>query len=240
MNADGEIETFPGDALALVLGASGAIGGAVADLLRQQPCFGEVLTFSRSGENRFDLTDETSIAAVARRVAERGLPLRLVFDATGVLHAPGMGPERSLQELDPERLAASFALNAIGPALLMKHLLPVMARRDKAVFAALSARVGSIGDNRLGGWYGYRASKAALNQIVRTAAIEWQRRSSDGICVALHPGTVRSPLSEPFAKTGLNMREPEEAARLLLEVIDSLSPRQTGGFFDVEGQEVPW
>jgi NAD(P)-dependent dehydrogenase (short-subunit alcohol dehydrogenase family) len=122
----------------------------------------------------------------------------------------------------------------------MKHLLPLLPRSGKAVFATLSARVGSIGDNTIGGWYSYRAAKAALNQLVRTAAIELRRTRPEAICVALHPGTVATPLSAPFAKAGLNVRPPEEAARDLLAVIESLSPAQSGGFFDYRGAELPW
>jgi NAD(P)-dependent dehydrogenase (short-subunit alcohol dehydrogenase family) len=134
----------------------------------------------------------------------------------------------------------SFAVNAIGPALLMKSLLPLLPRTGKAVFATLSARVGSIGDNQIGGWYSYRAAKAALNQLVHTAAIELKRTRPEAICVALHPGTVATPLSAPFAKAGLKIRPPEEAARDLLAVIESLSPAQSGGFFDYRGTEMPW
>ena len=122
----------------------------------------------------------------------------------------------------------------------MKHVLPRLPRSGKAVFATLSARVGSISDNRLGGWYSYRASKAALNQLVRTAAIELNRRSPEALCIALHPGTVATALSAPFAATGLNIHSPSEAARYLLTVIEQLTEDPTGGFFDWRGQQVPW
>jgi NAD(P)-dependent dehydrogenase (short-subunit alcohol dehydrogenase family) len=137
-------------------------------------------------------------------------------------------------------MARAFAVNASGPALLMKHFLPLLPRQGKAVFATLSARVGSIGDNRLGGWYSYRASKAALNQFVRAASIELHRRSKDAICVALHPGTVDTRLSAPFGKEGLNVRSPDEAAAELLAVIDGLDAEANGGFFDYRGEPVPW
>ena len=174
-----------------------------------------------------------------RAVAARGA-IRLAIDATGFLHDEAQMPEKSLRELDACRLARSFALNAIGPALLMKHLLPALPREGRAVFATLSARVGSIGDNRLGGWYGYRASKAALNQFVRTAAVELARRSPAAICVALHPGTVATGLSAPFAAAGLDVQAPEVAAARLLAVIDRLTPAESGGFFDHRGEAVPW
>ena len=138
------------------------------------------------------------------------------------------------------KMALAFALNAIGPALIMKHILPRLPRSGKAVFATLSARVGSIEDNRLGGWYSYRASKAALNQLVRTAAIELTRRSPDALCNALHPGTVSTTLSAPFTATGLEVHSPAVAAQHLLAVIDQLTADDNGGFFDWRGQPVPW
>jgi NAD(P)-dependent dehydrogenase (short-subunit alcohol dehydrogenase family) len=123
---------------------------------------------------------------------------------------------------------------------MMKHMLPRLPRAGKSVFATLSAKVGSIGDNRLGGWYAYRASKAALNQLVRTASIELARRAPEAICVALHPGTVATSLSSPFAATGLEVHTPDVAARHLLGVIDQLAPHANGGFFDWRGQTLPW
>jgi hypothetical protein len=137
-------------------------------------------------------------------------------------------------------MARAFALNAIGPALIMKHMLPLLPRTGKAVFATLSARVASIGDNRLGGWYSYRASKAALNQLVRTAAVELARRSPNTICIALHPGTVETGLSTPFQKGGLEVQSPETAALRMLKVIDGLGPDQSGAFLDHLGLAIPW
>jgi NAD(P)-dependent dehydrogenase (short-subunit alcohol dehydrogenase family) len=137
-------------------------------------------------------------------------------------------------------MAHAFAINAIGPALLMKHFLPLLPRSGRSVFATLSAKVGSIGDNHLGGWYSYRASKAALNQLVRTAAIELSRRQPQAICVALHPGTVATPLSSPFAKSGLQVQAPDLAAQRLLAVIDALTAEDSGGFFNHQGERLPW
>lgn len=222
-------------AVAVVIGAGGGIGGALADALRADPRHAAVVALRRP---MLDLTDEASIVAAARALPE-GEP-RLVFDATGFLHDTAQRPERSWRELDAAALARNFALNAIGPALLMKHFLPLLPRQGRAVFATLSARVGSIGDNRLGGWYGYRAAKAALNQLVRTAAIELARTHPEAVCVALHPGTVATPLSAPFAKTGLALRSPAAAAADLLAVVEALTPAQTGGFLDWRGQPVPW
>ena len=221
--------------VAVVIGARGGIGAALRDALAQRLGAGNVVALGRPG---LDLTEEASIArAAAALPAER---LRLVVVASGLLHGPGVQPEKSLRALDPEALARSFQVNAIGPALLMKHLLPRMPREGRSVFAALSARVGSIGDNRLGGWYGYRASKAALNQMLRTAAVEWARTHPEGILVALHPGTVATGLSAPFTRPGQALLAPAKAAAHLLAVLDGLTPADTGGFFDWRGDPVPW
>ena len=201
--------------------------------------FEHVAAFSRGTSPSIDLLDESSLERAAAFAADMG-ELRLVIDATGFLHDDNQGPEKSWRQLDAGKLARSFALNAIGPALIMKHVLPRLPRSGKVVFATLSARVGSIGDNRLGGWYSYRASKAALNQLVRTAAIELARRSPDAICIALHPGTVATALSAPFATTGHEVHTPEAAARHLLVVVDQLTAEANSGFFDWRGKAVPW
>lgn len=225
------------DSIALVFGATGGIGSALVAALSASQRFSRVVGVARA--EGFDLTDETSVARCVERAAAAG-DIRLAIDATGFLHDGRQAPEKSLRDLDPDRLARAFALNAIGPALIMKHLLPRMPRSGRAVFATLSARVGSIGDNRLGGWYGYRASKAALNQIVRTAAIELARRAPEAICVALHPGTVRTPLSAPFVGTDREAVSPAEAADNLLRVIEGLGAGDSGGFFDWRGDKVAW
>ena len=219
----------------VVIGSGGTIGRALADAVEAsgQP----VLRLSRASAPALDLLDEQSIAAAAE---EAGTGLRLVIDATGVLHGDGMEPEKRLSQLDPHMLARAFAVNAIGPSLLMKHFLPRLARDGRAVFASLSARVGSIEDNRAGGWYGYRASKAALNQLVRTAAIELARTHPGAVCVTLHPGTVDGKLTRPFAKTGLEVQAPELAARRILDVLAGLKASQTGMFFDHRGERVPF
>ena len=234
------MKSFSPGGLAAVFGSAGAIGGAVAEALEQSGAFSQVLRFSRSSTPPLDLADEASVAACAAAIRETGLPLRLAFDATGFLHGKGFMPEKGLRDIDPAHMAHAFAVNAIGPALLMKHVLPLLAPGSRSVFATLSARVGSISDNRLGGWHSYRASKAALNQLVRTASIELARKHPQAICVALHPGTVESGLSAPFSKSGLDVRPPEEAARDLLAVLDALGPGANGRFFDHHGKPVEW
>ena len=222
----------------VVIGASGGIGAALVDALRDE---GEqVFAFSRSGpeDAPIDLLDEASIAAAAARIGSAAPSLVIV--ATGVLTDGGHGPEKSMRELDADALARQFEVNAIGPALVAKHFLPIMPRTGRCVFAALSARVGSIGDNRLGGWYGYRAAKAALNQLIRTLAVEEKRRNERGIVVGLHPGTVDTPLSRPFRA---NVRPgtlftPSRAASQLLDVIDALKPSDSGKLFNYEGSEI--
>ena len=229
----------PKAGLAVVFGAGGGIGGALLETIRATEKFEHVVAFSRSTSPSIDLLDEASLERAAAFAADQG-ELRLVIDATGFLHDDRQGPEKSWRQLNAVNLARSFALNAIGPALIMKHVLPRLPRSGKAVFATLSARVGSIGDNRLGGWYSYRASKAALNQLVRTAAVELARRSPDALCIALHPGTVATELSAPFAASGLEVHTPAAAARHLLAVVDQLAADANGGFFDWRGQPVSW
>lgn len=226
--------------IAVVVGSSGGIGSALQERLSAQSRFSAVLGLGRTSSPPLDLTDEASIAAAARHVGALGADVRLIIDASGILHGDGLSPEKSWRDLDAAQMARAFAVNAIGPALLMKHFLPLLPRQGRSVFATLSARVGSIGDNRLGGWYSYRASKAALNQFVRTAAIELGRRQPAALCVALHPGTVGTSLSAPFVKAGLDVQTPEQAAERLLDVIDHLPPGCSGGFFDHRGDPVPW
>jgi len=230
--------SFAPGGVAVVFGAGGGIGGALVEALRTSGRFAEVIGFSRASAPAIDLLDEASLEAAAVVAAGRG-EIRLAIDATGFLHDAGTGPEKTWRQLDAAGLARAFALNATGPALIMKHLLPRLPRQGKAVFATLSARVGSIGDNRIGGWYAYRASKAALNQLVRTASIELARRAPEAVCLALHPGTVATALSAPFA-AGLKVHTPAEAARNLLAVIDTLGPEATGGFHDWRGASVEW
>lgn len=231
----------PLDKSAVVIGASGGIGAAFEEALLDEGRFHTVHGFarSRSGIQRLDLLDEASIAAAAAHVSS-GPPPSLIIVATGLLHANGKGPEKALKDLDPSWLAQVYAVNAIGPALVAKHFLPIMANAGHVVFAALSARVGSISDNRLGGWHGYRASKAALNMLVRNIAIEERRRNERAIVVALHPGTVDTNLSRLFQGNVQPGRlfTPERAAMQLLDVIEELKISDSGKLFDFEGEEV--
>ena len=227
------------NAIAVVIGATGGIGKALMQALAQDAAYDAVIALSRNSTPPLDLLSESSIAAAAAFIKGQGTP-RLIIDATGVLQSETITAEKSWREIDPARMAAAFAINAIGPALLMKHLLPLLPREGQAVFATLSAKVGSIGDNRLGGWYSYRASKAALNQLMRTAAIELNRRAPNAICAALHPGTVDTCLSASFAKRGLDVQTAELAARRLLQVIQQLTAADSGGFFDYKGEMIIW
>ncbi len=220
---------------AVVIGATGGIGAALAAALGAAGT--PVIRLGRTTAPRLDLLDEASIQQAA---AFCGPGLTLVIDATGFLHDDRFQPEKSLRQLDSAHLAHSFAINATGPALLMKHFTPLLAREGRAVFATLSARVGSISDNRLGGWYSYRAAKAALNQLMRSAAIELARTRRNVICVGLHPGTVDTGLSGPFAKSGLDVQTPAQSAERLLGVLAGLTPEQSGLVFDHLGAVVPF
>jgi NAD(P)-dependent dehydrogenase (short-subunit alcohol dehydrogenase family) len=222
---------------AVVIGASGGIGAALEAALIDEGITVQGFARSETGDRHIDLEDEASIAAAAGRIT--GSPT-LVVVATGLLHDGERGPEKAMRDLDPAWMARNFAINAIGPALVAKHVLPLMPKSGRMVFAVLSARVGSISDNKLGGWYGYRASKAAVNQLVRTLAIEDKRRNSSGIVVALHPGTVDTGLSQPFQANVSPGRlfKPDRAAVQLLDVIDGLRAPDSGKLFAWDGVEV--
>jgi len=225
--------------IAIVFGASGGIGSAILGQLRSDGRFSDIIAFSRSSHPPLDLLNEPSIEAAVGFAAARG-EIRLVIDATGFLHDGDQQPEKSWRDFDPAAAARSFAINATGPMLIMKHVLPLLPRDGRAVFATLSAKVGSIADNHLGGWYSYRASKAALNQFLRTAAVECRRKQPEAICVALHPGTIETALSAPFARSGLEVQSPETCAERLLAVVDGLTAADNGTFLDYRGERIPW
>lgn len=228
---------------AVVIGASGGIGAAFEAALIEESAFRTVYGFARSrvGELHIDLVNETTIAAAASLVAKEAPP-SLVIVATGLLHKEERGPEKALRDLDADWLAEVYAVNAIGPALIAKHFLPIMQKGKPVIFAALSARVGSISDNRLGGWHSYRASKAALNMLMRNIAIEERRRNDRAIVVALHPGTVDTALSQPFQANVApgKLFAPERAALQMLDLLEGLKAADSGKLFDYEGNEIPF
>jgi NAD(P)-dependent dehydrogenase (short-subunit alcohol dehydrogenase family) len=263
MSAGGSLVTaFERPVVALVNGASRGIGLAIARELMADPDVECVVATARKATASsalgaagsrlsarlvavdMDVTEEQSVMAAARALAAATGRVDLVIHCAGMLHDEGAGiaPERRLADVDPVKIARSFAINATGPLLVAKHVAPLLPRHGRAVFASLSARVGSIGDNRLGGWYGYRASKAAQNMFTRTLSIELKRRVRGIVCVALHPGTVDTDLSRPFqgAVPPGTLCPVDRAARQLLEVIDGLGPADNGGFFANDGQPIPW
>ncbi len=236
---------------AVVIGSHGGIGAALIEALAVRARHDRIYAFSRlgsaasaSGSSRvlpgcIDILDEASIAAAVGRVEGR---IELVIVATGRLQGDGVSPERTYAALGLDALTRSFQLNAAGPTLVAKHVLPRLPKDSPAVFAALSARVGSIEDNRLGGWYGYRASKAALNMLVRCLAVELGRSRPLAACVALHPGTVDTALSRPFQRgvAADKLFTPADAAERLLKVLDGLSPEDSGGFYAYDGTRIPF
>jgi NAD(P)-dependent dehydrogenase (short-subunit alcohol dehydrogenase family) len=217
----------------LVIGASGGIGSAFAAACRAR---GDRVTgLSRSGDG-FDITDA---ASVERHLQALEGPFDLVLVATGALEIDGAAPEKTIRGLSAQAMTNQFALNAVGPALVLSHAARLLPRDAPSVVAVLSARVGSIGDNRLGGWISYRSAKAAVNQAVRTAAIELGRSHAQAVCVALHPGTVETPFTAKYL--GRHPSVPaSEAAENLLRVIGNLTPAQSGGFYDRAGREIAW
>ena len=229
--------SLPEDYRALVFGASGAIGQALVQALQSDPRCVKVCGVSRQSSPGFELLDESSMATCAQALAEQG-PLHLVLDATGALTLNGRGPEKRLDELDAQHLMNALQLNAVGPSLLLKYFWPLLASGERVIWGKLSARVGSIEDNRKGGWYGYRAAKAALNMLLQTAAIEVSRRRPLAVVAALQPGTVQSALSQPFV--GGQALRPEESATGMLATLDALVPTGRAQFVDHQGQAIAW
>jgi NAD(P)-dependent dehydrogenase (short-subunit alcohol dehydrogenase family) len=221
---------------ALVIGASGTLGQAFCQLLRADDNCASVRELSRSSTPALDLEDPHSIATAAEALADEG-PFQLILHTAGLLHRPGIAPEKSLNAIEADALQAVFQVNALGPALVLRHFLPLLDKQG--AMAMLSAKVGSIGDNRLGGWYAYRASKAALNMLIKTAAIELARSKPKARLLSLHPGTVISPLSQPF-RGATAARPADLAAAQMLQVIDSLGPEHSGSFHAYDGQPLPW
>ena len=221
---------------ALVIGASGALGTAFCEHLRQDPRCAGVRAIGRHTVPELDLERPETIASAATELAAEA-PHHLIVHAAGLLHREGIKPEKSISALEPEALQAVFQVNTLGPAIVLRDFLPLLAPRG--AMAMLSAKVGSIGDNRLGGWYAYRASKAALNMLVKTAAIELARTRPHSRLLSLHPGTVVSGLSDPF-RVADSARPADVAAARLLTLIDQLTPADSGHFFAYDGQRLPW
>lgn len=231
------LSSLPQGYRALVLGASGAIGAALLAQLQADPRCASALGLHRGSQPALDLQDEAGVAAAATSLDGQG-PFQLIINAAGLLHGPELMPEKKLGDLQLAQLQAVFAVNTFGPALLLRYFAPLLDRHCGRM-AMLSAKVGSIGDNRLGGWYSYRASKAALNMLIKTAAIELRRSHPGAVLMALHPGTVSSALSAPFRGAEIG-RPAGTAATELLRVIDGLGPADSGGFFSYSGESLPW
>lgn len=252
-----DLLSFPSSMTVLVQGASRGIGLGLVRALAPHPRVACLIATCRDpgsahALNRIesakirvhalDVTRLESITALAGELERQKQSINLLINAAGVLHGQGLMPEKKLEDLDMQSLQQVFAVNAFGPALMLRAFRPLMARTGKAVMCAISARVGSISDNRLGGWYAYRASKAALNQIIKTASIELKRRNPNAIVAALHPGTTDTGLSKPF-----QARVPEgklfsveQTSDYLLNVIDGLGVEDSGGFFAWDGERIDW
>ncbi len=234
--------------IAVVFASSGGIGRALTQALVARAGYDRVFAVSRSGAEiegaealAADFLDEAALGDVAMRIRQAG-PVGLCIVASGILSDGGaLQPEKSFRQQSREAFERVFGANTVAPGLIAREILPLMPKAERSVFAALSARVGSISDNRLGGWHAYRASKAALNMLVRNYAIEQKRRAPGAICVALHPGTVDTGLSKPFqsAVPDEKLFSPEQSARYLLDVIDGLGPDDSGKCFDWAGTEIP-
>lgn len=233
--------------IAVVFGSSGGIGRAVTERLIAAGQYASVFAVSRSGERidgglhlQADFADETQIASAAAVIGAAG-PVCLCLVASGILSGEGLQPEKTYRTMSLEAFQRVFIANTFAPALIAKHILPLMPKADRSVFAAISARVGSISDNRLGGWHAYRASKAALNMLIRNFAIEQARRAPGNICIGLHPGTVDTGLSKAFqgGVPGEKLFTPAQAAEYLLGVVDRVKAEDSGKCFDWVGKEVP-
>ncbi|TWC13258.1 MULTISPECIES: SDR family NAD(P)-dependent oxidoreductase [unclassified Pseudomonas] len=236
MNSSFEMNSLGYGYRALVIGASGALGTAFCELLNEDPRCSFVRELGRNSAPGLDLEKPDSIASASAELAEEA-PYQLILHAAGLLHREDIKPEKSYTSIEADALQAIFQVNTLGPALILRHFLPLLDARG--AMAVLSAKVGSIGDNRLGGWYAYRASKAALNMLIKTAAIELARTRPQTRLLSLHPGTVISGLSQPF-KGASAARPASLAARELLSLIDRLAPADSGDFFAYNGERLPW
>ena len=232
------LQSLPPGYRALVIGATGAIGGALLAHLQADPRCALAVGLGRHTTPPVDLDDETTIAHAAQQLKAQG-PWHCIIHAAGLLHGAHGLPEKRLGQLHYAQMEATFRTNTFGPALVLAHFAPLLPKHERGVLAVLSAKVGSIGDNRLGGWYSYRASKAALNMLLKTASIEVARTHPLAVLAALHPGTVNSALSAPFNGAEIG-RPADDAAADLLRVLDGLSAEATGGFYAYTGEPLPW
>ncbi|WP_426115752.1 SDR family NAD(P)-dependent oxidoreductase [Massilia sp. PWRC2] len=231
------MSSLPDQFHALVIGASGTIGAAFVELLSASPRCASVTGLQRQLPPHLDFAHEHSVAHAANELAA-GPRFHLIINAAGLLHSEDFMPEKRLADLHYAQMHATFQANTFGPALALRYFVPLL-DSERAIMAMLSAKVGSIGDNRLGGWYSYRASKAALNMLIKTAAIEVARNQPRSVLVALHPGTVNSRLSRPFRGDSIG-RPASVAAADMLRVLDTLTPADSGAFRSYDGAELPW
>lgn len=248
------------NANALIVGASQGIGLGFVKSLLQDNSIAKIYATYRNADSAtelislqseysqklvclsMDIIQESQISAAVEKIGAEIDKLHLVINCVGILHQGEMQPEKSLRQINPDNLIRYFQVNSIGGVLLAKHLQPLFKHQEKNVFACISAKIGSIGDNRLGGWYGYRASKAALNMFMRTTAIEYSRRCPRTIVVTLHPGTTDTNLSQPFQRNvpPEKLFPVERTVKQLLSVITNLKPEDSGEFFSWDGSPLPW
>ena len=228
---------LPSPFSALIIGSSGTIGGAFVELLKNNPLCSRVVGIHRHSEYKIDYQDLDSIEACAAALSQLG-PFQLIINTIGVLHTSNWMPEKKLDDLNAEQLVDLMKINAIGPALTIRHLSKLLDPKN-SIMATLSAKVGSIEDNRLGGWYSYRASKAALNMLIKTASIEWARTKPNTALIAMHPGTVNSRLSKPFRGEQIG-RPAHDAVLDMFRVIESLKKEDSGSFISYSGEKLPW
>ena len=231
------MNSFPNGFRALILGASGGIGQAFVQALEANPRCAQVVGLHRQSQPSLNFDDEASIGAAAEQLQATG-KFHLIINAAGVLHTADFMPEKKLGDLSYAQLEATFRVNTFGPALVLRHFSALL-DRQRGVLALISAKVGSIEDNRLGGWYSYRASKAALNMLLKTAAIEVKRGNPQAVLVSLHPGTVATGLSKPFKGEQIG-RPARVAVQEMLETLNQLNPADTGTFVSYQGERLPW
>ena len=228
---------LPNPFSALVIGSSGTIGGAFVGLLKNNSSCSEVIGIHRHSEYRIDYQNPDSIESCATALSQKG-PFNLIVNTIGVLHSSNWMPEKRLDDLNTEQLVELMKINAIGPALTIRHFSKLLDPKN-SIMVTLSAKVGSIEDNRLGGWYSYRASKAALNMLIKTASIEWARTKPNTALVAMHPGTVNSGLSKPFRGEQIG-RPAQDAVADMFQVIENLRKEDSGSFVSYSGEKLPW